>query len=266
MTLSNLNPGASFMLEVRVRKKLILLEDIFHEGGPVSAVPQRRGAALAVIHNPFAGAYVENIAEFMEDLKPFGLSMAQSLVAALGGDPRVVEGYGKGAIVGTAGELEHGALWHVPGGYAMRELLGNAKAIVPSSKKVGAPGTRLDVPITHINASYVRGHFSAMEVGIVDAPRAEEMVLILVMTTGARGHAAAILHPRLGKPLRAAVEKGAALVPSAKKRGPMGAAIDVPLGHKDAAYVRSHFDAMEIRVADAPRASEIVVAVVVTDS
>lgn len=84
--------------------------------------------------------------------------------------------------------MEHGALWHVPGGYAMRELLGNAKAIVPSTKKVGAPGTRLDIPVTHINASYVRGHFNAMEVGIVDAPRAEEMVLILVMTTGARIH------------------------------------------------------------------------------
>jgi hypothetical protein len=177
------------MPDVRVRKKLILLEEIFHEGGPVAAVPQRRGAALAVIHNPFAGAYVENIAEFMEDLKPFGLSMAQSLIAALGGNPRVVEGYGKGAIVGTTGELEHGALWHVPGGYAMRDLLGGAKAIVPSTKKVGAPGTRLDVPVTHINASYVRSHFDAMEVGINDAPRADEIVLALVMITGPRIHA-----------------------------------------------------------------------------
>jgi hypothetical protein len=177
------------MPEVRVRKKLILLEEIFHEGGPVAAVPQRRGAALAVIHNPFAGAYVENIADFMEDLKPVGLSMAQSLIAALGGDPRVVEGYGKGAIVGTAGELEHGALWHVPGGYAMRDLLGGAKAIVASTKKVGAPGTRLDVPVTHINASYVRSHFDAMEVGINDAPRADEILLALVMTTGPRVHA-----------------------------------------------------------------------------
>src|SRR6266849_3744210 len=176
------------MPKVRVRKKLILLEEIFHEGGPVAAVPQRRGAALAVIHNPFAGAYVENIAEFMEDLKPLGLSMAQSLVAALGGNPRVVEGYGKGAIVGTAGELEHGALWHVPGGYAMREVLGGAKAIVPSAKKVGAPGTRLDVPITHINASYVRSHFDAIEVGLADAPRGDEMLLVLAMTTGPRIH------------------------------------------------------------------------------
>ncbi len=100
-----------------------------------------------------------------------------------------VEGYGKGAIVGAAGELEHGALWHNPGGYAMRELLGNAKAIVPSTKKVGGPGTRIDIPITHINASYVRSHFDAIEVGITDAPRSDEMAVILAMTTGARVHA-----------------------------------------------------------------------------
>jgi len=107
----------------------------------------------------------------------------------LGYDGKIVEGFGKGAIVGSAGELEHGALWHVPGGYAMRQLLGDAKAIVASTTKVGGPGTRLDVPITHINASYVRSHFDAMEVGITDAPRANEIVLALVMTTGPRIHA-----------------------------------------------------------------------------
>jgi hypothetical protein len=115
--------------------------------------------------------------------------MANSLVAALGGNASVVQGYGKGAIVGSAGELEHGALWHVPGGYAMREVLSDAKAIVASTKKVGGPGTRLDVPITHINASYVRSHFDAIEVGLADAPRSDEILLALVMTTGARIHA-----------------------------------------------------------------------------
>jgi hypothetical protein len=148
-----------------------------------------RGAILAVIANPFAGRYVEDIAEFMDDLKPLGLAMARQLVAALGGDPTMIEGYGKGAILGAAGELEHGALWHVPGGYAMREILGGAKAIVPSTKKVGGPGARLDIPVTHINASYVRSHFDAMEVGIPDAPRADELVFALVMTTGPRIHA-----------------------------------------------------------------------------
>ena len=179
------------MPEVLVRKKLISVEEIFHEGGPVAKKPLRRAAALAVIRNPFASAYVEKIESFMDDLKPLGLEMARSLVAALGGDAKVVEGYGKGAIVGSAGELEHGALWHAPGGYAMRDVLGGAKAIVSSTKKVGGPGTRLDVPITHINASYVRSHFDAMEVGITDAPRADEIVLALVMTTGARVHARA---------------------------------------------------------------------------
>ena len=177
------------MPEVVIRKKLTCVEEIFHEGGPAAGKPLRRAAAIAVIRNPFAGKYVEKIEGFMDDLKPLGLDMARSLVAALGGDAAVVEGYGKGAIVGSAGEIEHGALWHVPGGYAMREILGGAKAIVASTKKVGGPGTRLDVPITHINASYVRSHFDAMEVGVNDAPRADEILLALVMTTGARVHA-----------------------------------------------------------------------------
>jgi amino acid synthesis protein len=177
------------MPEVQLRKRVVIVEEVFHEGGPATTKPLRRAAALAVIHNPFSGKYIPEIAGFMEDLKPLGLEMAKSLVAALGGDTKIVEAYGKGAIIGQAGELEHGALWHVPGGYAMREILGGAKAIVPSTKKVGGPGTRLDVPITHINASYVRSHFDSMEVGIADAPRADEILLALVMTTGPRIHA-----------------------------------------------------------------------------
>jgi hypothetical protein len=177
------------MPEIVIRKRLTQIEEIFHEGGKPSSEPLRRGAVLSVIRNPFAGRYVEDIAGFMDDLTPLGVAMARALLVALGGDPARVHSYGKGAIVGSAGELEHGALWHVPGGYAMREILGEAKAIVPSAKKVGGPGTRLDVPITHINASYVRSHFDAMEVGISDAPRADEIMLALVMTTGARIHA-----------------------------------------------------------------------------
>ncbi|HEY8566326.1 MAG TPA: amino acid synthesis family protein [Beijerinckiaceae bacterium] len=177
------------MPDIAIRKQLLTTEDIFHEGGPPLEHPMRRAAILTAIRNPFARRYVEEIASFMDDLKPLGLAMARDLLAALGGDPAAVQGYGKGAIVGAAGELEHGALWHVPGGYAMREILGDAKAIVPSTKKVGGPGTRLDVPITHINASYVRSHFDAMEVGLTDGPRADEMVLALVMTTGSRVHA-----------------------------------------------------------------------------
>jgi hypothetical protein len=177
------------MPEIAIRKVAVTVETIFHEGGPVAATPLRRGAAVAVIANPFAGRYVADIAGFMEDLKPLGLSLAKQLLDALGGDPKAIEGYGKGAIIGAAGELEHGALWHVPGGYAMREILGDAKAIVPSTKKVGGPGTRLDIPVTHVNASYVRSHFDAFEVGLTDAPKADEMLLALVMTTGSRIHA-----------------------------------------------------------------------------
>jgi hypothetical protein len=177
------------MPEVVVRKKVTCVEEIFHEGGPQADQPLRRAAVLAVIRNPFAGKYVASIESYMDDLKPLGLEMAHNLVAALGGRRDAIEGYGKGAIVGSAGEIEHGALWHVPGGYAMREVLGGAKAIVASTKKVGAPGTRLDVPVTHINASYVRSHFDAMEIGINDAPRADEILLALVMTTGPRVHA-----------------------------------------------------------------------------
>ncbi|WP_102106817.1 amino acid synthesis family protein [Oceaniglobus roseus] len=176
------------MADVVIRKIVTSVEEIFHEFGPAPATPLKRGAIMAVIANPFAGKYVEDIQPFMEDLKPLGLDMARRLLDALGGDPKTVEGYGKGSIVGAGGELEHGALWHAPGGYSMREVLGGAKAIVPSAKKVGGPGTRLDVPVTHIDASYVRSHFDSIEVGINDAPRADELAFILVMTTGPRIH------------------------------------------------------------------------------
>ena len=175
------------MPKVEMRKRLLRLEDIFHEGGPAREEPPRRGAARAVIRNPFAGRYEPEIQGFMDDLRPLGLDLATRLAEALGGADRI-EGYGKAAIVGAAGELEHAALWHAPGGYAMREVLNGAKAIVPSAKKVGGVGARIDVPITHVNASYVRSHFDSMEVGLNDAPRADEMVLILAMTTGPRVH------------------------------------------------------------------------------
>jgi hypothetical protein len=172
-----------------IRKFQTSVEEIFHEGGPPAAVPLRRAAVLVVLRNPYAGRYEPDILPMMEALNPLGLDMANQLIKVLGGDPKAIQGYGKGAIVGSAGELEHGALWHVPGGYAMRAALGGAKAIVPSAKKLGGPGTRLDVPITHIDASYVRSHFDAMEVGIPDGPKADELVYALVMTTGARVHA-----------------------------------------------------------------------------
>ena len=175
------------MPDLVIRKIISSVEEIYHEGGPVVDTPLLRGSIMAIIQNPFAGKYEPEIQGFMEDLKPLGLDMAQRLLDMLGG-PDNIEGYGKGSLVGEGGELEHGALWHAPGGYAMRQLLGTANAIVPSSKKVGGVGARLDVPITHVNAAYVRSHFDSMEVGCNDAPRANELAFALVMTTGPRVH------------------------------------------------------------------------------
>ena len=171
-----------------VRRTFLRLEEIRHEGGPAPARPLLRGAAMALVENPLAGRYEPDLEPLMELLVPLGAQLAHRLVTALGG-PENVEGYGKGAIVGSDGELEHGALWHVPGGYAMRDALGDALAIVPSTKKVGGPGTRLDIPVTHKDASYVRSHFDAMEVGCPGGPARDEMLLVLVMTTGPRIHA-----------------------------------------------------------------------------
>lgn len=175
------------MPEFPIRKTSLVVEEIFHEGGPAADRPRRRAAAIAVVKNPFAGRYEEALQGAMDDLKPLGLMLTDRLIAALG-DRSAIDGYGKGAIVGTQGEIEHGALWHVPGGYAMRERLGEARAIVPSAMKVGAFGARLDVPVGHINAAYVRSHFDAMEVGVADGPRPDEILFVLVMTCGPRIH------------------------------------------------------------------------------
>lgn len=176
-------------MDIEVRKTVISIEEIEHDGGARLDTPLLVGSAALVVANPYSGHYVDDILPMMEALKPTGLKTSQKLIDALGGDPKKIESYGKGAIVGEAGEIEHGALWHVPGGYAMRELLGEALAIVPSSKKMGGLGTRLDIPLTHINASYVRSHFSAIEVGVSDAPKAREIVFILAMATAGRPHA-----------------------------------------------------------------------------
>jgi hypothetical protein len=172
-------------MKAEIRKIVVAIEETRSEMGKNVRPPTRKAVAAAVIKNPFAGRYAEDLEELMAIGEELGGLLGERAVAALGVAPGKIESYGKAAIVGEKGEWEH---------------------------------------------------------------------------------AAALLHPRLGKPLRVAVEKGAALVPSAKKMGGLGTAIDVPLGHKNAAFVRSHFDAVEIRIPDAPRADEIVVAVAVTDS
>jgi len=172
-------------MKASIRKIILQVDEIHFDGGKAVNPPTRRALAMAVIANPYAGRFSESLDELIDIGEELGAILGERCVQALGIAPEQAQSYGKAAIVGEGGELEH---------------------------------------------------------------------------------AAAILHPKLGAPLRKAVSKGAALVPSAKKQGTLGTAIDVPLGHKDAAFVRSHFDAMEARVADAPRANEIVVAVVVTDS
>lgn len=172
-------------MTANIRKLVVQVDETRREMGRDVSPPTRRALAMAVIANPFAGRYEANLDALIAIGEELGALLGAKCVAALGIQPGQAQSYGKAAIVGEAGELEH---------------------------------------------------------------------------------AAAILHPKLGAPLRKAVEKGAALVPSAKKQGGVGTAVDVPLGHKDAAFVRSHFDAIEARVSDAPRANEIVVAVAVTDS
>jgi hypothetical protein len=172
-------------MSANIRKIVVQVDEVRREMGQPVTPPTRRAVAMAVIANPYAGRYSENLDELIAIGEELGGLLGDKCVRALGIEPGQAQSYGKAAIVGEGGELEH---------------------------------------------------------------------------------AAAILHPKLGAPLRVAVEKGAALVPSAKKIGGLGTAVDVPLGHKDAAFVRSHFDAIEARVSDAPRAAEIVVAVAVTDS
>jgi hypothetical protein len=172
-------------MKAKIRKLIVQVEEVRMEMGQEVNAPTRRAVAMAVIENPCAGQYVENLDELITIGEELGGYLGDRCVQALNIEPSEAESYGKAAIVGEDGELEH---------------------------------------------------------------------------------AAALLHPKMGAGLRVSVEKGAALVPSSKKRGGMGTAIDVPLGHKDAAFVRSHFDAIEARVSDAPRRNEIVVAIAVTDS
>ncbi|MBO9513011.1 MAG: amino acid synthesis family protein [Variovorax sp.] len=172
---------------IEIRKRSLSVETIYHEGGPPVATPLKLAAACAVIRNPYAGRYEPDLMPFMAELRSLGTLLATELVETLGRDQ--VEVYSKAAIVGVNGELEHGAVWHEAGGWAMREVLGEPKAIVPSSKAVAAAGYRLMVPLHYIHAAYVRSHYNAMEIGIQDAPRPNEILFALLMGTGGRVHA-----------------------------------------------------------------------------
>jgi hypothetical protein len=175
---------------IQIRKKSLTIETIYHEGGPIAEKPLKLAAACAVIQNPYAGRYEPDLMGFMAELRKLGTVLAQELIDVLGREN--VEVYSKAAIVGVEGELEHGAVWHEAGGWAMRALLGEPKAIVPSSKAVAHAGYRLMVPLHYIHACYVRSHYNSMEIGIQDAPRPKEILYALLMGTGGR------IHSRLG--------------------------------------------------------------------
>ena len=176
---------------IEIRKRSLTIETIHHEGGPVAETPLRLAAACAVVRNPYAGRYEPDLMPFMAELRALGRSMAEELVTALGGAPQV-EVYGKAAIVGVDGELEHGAVWHEAGGWAMRSVLGEPKASVPASKAVASAGYRIMMPLHYVHACYVRSHFNGVEVGIQDAPRPREILYALAMGSGGR------VHSRLG--------------------------------------------------------------------
>jgi hypothetical protein len=178
---------------LNVRKIVVTTEEVRHDGGPPPTKPLLQGAVSLILENPFAGRYEPDVQWMMDALKPYGLEMSQRLVSALGGAASI-EAYGKGAVVGIDGEFEHGALWHVPGGYAMRELIKApdgtmSKAIVPSTEKIAVAGTAIDIPLHHINAAYVRSHFNSIEVRVPDSPRPRELMFVLAMATGGRIHA-----------------------------------------------------------------------------
>ena len=175
---------------IEIRKRSLTIETTYHEGGPVTDKPLKLAAACAVIKNPYAGMFEPDLMPFMAELRDLGTLLAKELVETLGKNN--IEVYSKAAIVGVNGEMEHGAVWHEAGGWAMRSVLGEPKAMVPASKAVANAGYRLMVPVHYIHASYVRSHFNSMEVGIQDAPRPNEILFALVMGTGAR------VHSRLG--------------------------------------------------------------------
>ena len=175
---------------IEIRKRSLTIETVYHEGGPPVDVPLKLAASCAVIRNPYAGRYEPDLMPFMAELRTLGTLLAQELVDTLGRDN--VEVYSKAAIVGVDGEMEHGAVWHEAGGWAMRSVLGEPKAMVPAAKAVAGAGYRLMVPLQYIHATYVRSHFNSMEIGIQDAPRPKEILFALLMGTGGR------VHSRLG--------------------------------------------------------------------
>jgi Amino acid synthesis len=174
---------------VKVRKYVSCLEETLHDGGPQLSHPVRKAVVGGVIANPYAGRHVADIQPMMKALEPLAVDLTERVMKILDAKGSELEAYGKGVIVGIAGELEHAALWHQPSGYGIRHAMGGAKSIVPSTVKVAAAGARIDIPLHHVTASYVRSHFDSIEFCVPDGPRPDEIVFIVAASIGGRPHA-----------------------------------------------------------------------------
>jgi hypothetical protein len=174
---------------IDIRRSVVTLDRIWHERGPRLAKPIRRGWSAVVIANPFAGRFVQELMPFMDTLEPLAHDMTAELLQAMEAKPAEIDSYGKGAIVGVGGEMEHAAIWHGPGGAGIRRALGAGAAGVPGSMKVGAAGSTLDLSLGNMDAGNVRSHYDAIPVTIGDSPRPAEVVFIVALATGGRPHA-----------------------------------------------------------------------------
>ena len=174
---------------VKVRKYVATVEETLHDFGPVLARPVTKAVVGGVIANPYAGRHVADIQPMMKALEPFAVDLTERVMKILDAKGSELEAYGKGAIVGLNGELEHAALWHQPSGFGIRHAMGGAKSIVPSTVKVAAAGARIDIPLHHVTAAYVRSHFDAIEFCVPDGPRPDEIVFIVAASIGGRPHA-----------------------------------------------------------------------------
>jgi Amino acid synthesis len=174
---------------VKIRKFVATVEETFHDGGPRLDRPVTKACVGGVIANPYAGRHVADIQPMMKELEPLAIDLTERVMKLLGAKGSELEAYGKGVIVGIAGELEHAALWHQPSGFGIRHAMGGAKSIVPSTVKVAAAGARIDIPLHHVTASYVRSHFDSIEFCVPDGPRPDEIVFIVAASIGGRPHA-----------------------------------------------------------------------------
>ena len=174
---------------VKLRKYVATIEETHHDGGSVLARPVTKAVVGGVIANPYAGRHVDDIQPMMKALEPLAVDLTERVMKILGVGGSELEAYGKGAIVGLNGELEHAALWHQPSGFGIRHAMGGAKSIVPSTVKVAAAGARIDIPLHHVTAAYVRSHFDAIEFCVPDGPKPDEIVFIVAASIGGRPHA-----------------------------------------------------------------------------